>query len=335
MNLIICITPLQVLIAKQIIKKTPEDFIGLYLPYGVNAKSEAKHRYYFEQLQEVCKQAAFLELKNQGIGEQLQTLKALKSTMQQLGIWQQPINTVYLASVDVLFLQYVISKVCFATLMTFDDGTANIFPNSTYFNPLPKSLPQRLFKRAVGIRYPSVAAVLAVSAKHYSIFANEKNIIDKVEVVQLFDDLTASEQPATSNQTKVKKILMGQGLDSFIGEQAYLELLTQIIERFGITDFVPHPREKLDMSAYVNVIHSDKIVEDYLIDELHNNPDTEYEVYTFFSTAVFSLRDFPHTRIVLLRNAALEQRFSEAYAFLLSRGFSVINMDKKSHGGQA
>ena len=69
MNLIICITPLQVLIAKQIIKKTPEDFIGLYLPYGVNAKSEAKHRYYFGQLQQVCQQAAFLELKNQGIGD--------------------------------------------------------------------------------------------------------------------------------------------------------------------------------------------------------------------------------------------------------------------------
>lgn len=39
MNLIICITPLQVLIAKQIIKQHSTPFIGLYLPYGIHSKA--------------------------------------------------------------------------------------------------------------------------------------------------------------------------------------------------------------------------------------------------------------------------------------------------------
>lgn len=326
MNLILCITPLQVLIACQIIARTGAAFTGLYLPYDVTATNEAKHRYYFAKLEAACEQAAFVALNNQGIGAQLRTLTTLKTTLKHIGVWRQPIDTVYLASIDVLFLQYVVSKVRFGQLMTFDDGTANIFPNSTYFNPLPKPLPQRLFKQAVDIRYPSVPAILAVSAKHYSIFANERNIIDNVEYLTLFERQSAGGE-AVSTAHKVKKILLGQGLDQFIGELGYLDLLTHSIERFGITDFVPHPRERLDLSRHAKVIHSDKIVEDYLLGELAAHPDTDYEIYTFFSTAVFTLRDFPRTRIVLLKNSALQARFEAAYGFLASRGFCIIDVD--------
>lgn len=323
MNLILCITPLQVLIAKQIIQQNTgqnkQPFIGLYLPYGDNSK----HRYYFEQLQQVCKKSAFIELKNKTWGERFTTLNTLKTTLKHLGIWQQPIENVYLASVDVLFLQFLISKVNFQHLYTFDDGTANIFPNSTYYQPLPKSISQKLFKKAVGITYPDIPRILAVSKRHYTIFPHEKNIIEDVEPIYLFDNIKGN----PPDNSPVRRLLLGQALDNFIGETVYQEIVANMAREFNIDAFCPHPRENLDFSKTLPVVHSDKIIEDYLLDELQANPNTRFEIYTFISTAVFSLKEFPRTQVFMVYNQALWDRFPDAYQFLASRGFTLINLD--------
>ena len=323
MHLIICITPLQVLIAEQIIQNTQGDFIGLYLPYGNNPK----HHYYFEKLKRRCQQSAYIELHNSTWGERFVTLNALKTTLKKLGIWQKSIANVYLASIDVLFLQYIISKVTFQQLYTFDDGTANIFPNSTYFNPLPKSLAQRLFKKVAGITYADIPSILAVSQQHYTIFNGEKNIVDNVKWVQLFASDKNDQQPIT----QTKRILVGQGLDNFIGKTAYRDMVKTMMTQFGIDSFVPHPRENIDFSDWLTVIHSHKIIEEYLLDEIKQHPTTQYEIYTFFSTAVFSLKDFPRTQILLVYNQPLMDKFKDAYDFLASRGFTLIDLDKVAY----
>ena len=323
MNLIICITPLQVLIAKQIIKQHSAPFIGLYLPYGAHSKSEPKHRYYFDQLEQVCEKSAFIELKNKTWRERFATLNHIKTTLNTLDIWQKPIENVYLASIDVLFLQYVISKVKFQQLYTFDDGTANIFPNSSYFQPLPKSLPLQLFKHAVGITYPSIPSILAISKKHFTIFPQEKNIIDATHPVYLFDK--ADNQP--DENLPVKRLLLGQALDNFIGETAYRDIVTKMVSEFAIDAFCPHPRENLDFSHLLPVIDSDKIIEDYLSEALQQNPQQRFEIYTFISTAVFSLKEFPRTQVFMVYTQALWDKFPDAYQFLASRGFTLVNLD--------
>ena len=84
MNLIICITPLQSLIAQQIIRQSPNHpashWACLYLPYGDNPK----HRYYYGQLQSLCQTAAYIELKNKGLFQQLTTLQHINKTLKQL-----------------------------------------------------------------------------------------------------------------------------------------------------------------------------------------------------------------------------------------------------------
>ena len=323
MNLIICITPLQVLIAKQIIKQHSIPFIGLYLPYGAHSKSEPKHRYYFAQLEQVCQKSAFIELNNKTWRERFATLNHIKTTLNTLDIWQKSIENVYLASIDVLFLQYVISKVTFQQLYTFDDGTANIFPNSSYFQPLPKSLPLQLFKHAVGITYPSIPSILAISKKHFTIFPHEKNIIDATHPVYLFDK--ADHQ--TDENLPVKRLLLGQALDNFIGEKAYADIVETMVKAFHLDAFCPHPRENLDFSHLLPVIDSDKIIEDYLSEALQQNPQQRFEVYTFISTAVFSLKEFPRTQVFMVYTQALWDKFPDAYQFLASRGFTLINLD--------
>ena len=222
-----------------------------------------------------------------------------------------------------LFLQYVISKVKFQQLYTFDDGTANIFPNSSYFQPLPKSLPLQLFKHAVGITYPSIPSILAISKKHFTIFPHEKNIIDATHPVYLFDKV--DHQP--DENLPVKRLLLGQALDNFIGDKAYADIVETMVKAFHLDAFCPHPRENLDFSHLLPVIDSDKIIEDYLSEALQQNPYQRFEIYTFISTAVFSLKEFPRTQVFMVYTQALWDKFPDAYEFLASRGFTLINLD--------
>lgn len=328
-HVFICITPLQVLIAQRIIADLitqPAQIIGLYLPYA----DHAKHRHYFAKLQAVCDQAAFVVLKNQTWQQRFATLHQLKHTLKQLNLWQQPVERVYLASIDVLFLQYVMAKINFHQLYTFDDGTANIFPNSSYHQPLPKSRAMQAFKKLLGIRHADVGAVLSASQAHYTIFPHETNVIANTIPIALYPDRPATLAKiatVTPPQQTVKRLLLGQGLDAFIGEAAYRELVQAMITRFDIDAFVPHPRERLDFGALLPVLATDNIIEDYVMAELHQHPNQVIEIYTFMSTAVFTLKDLPRTRITLVYNRVLWQQFAEAYQFLASRGFRLVDMD--------
>lgn len=328
-HVLICITPLQVLIAQRIVADfipRPAAVIGLYMPYGDNDK----HRHYYAKLRAVCDQAAFVELNNQNWPQRFILLSQIKHTMQDLKLWQQPVASVYLASVDVLFLQFVIAKIKFKHLYTFDDGTANIFPHSSYHQPLPKSFAMQYFKKLLGIRYRDVGAVLGASQAHYTIFPDEKNVITPTIPVTLYPDVPptpAHPLPSLPSQQTVKRLLLGQRLDDFIGAAAYRELVQTMVTRFAIDGFVPHPRERLDFSALLPVLDNTTIIEDYIIEELHRHPQQVIEIYTFMSTAVFTLKNLPRTQITLVYNRALWQRFGEAYQFLVSRGFTVVDLD--------
>lgn len=337
-HVFICITPLQVLIAQRIIVDLiaqPAQIIGLYLPYA----DTAKHRHYFAKLQAVCDQAAFVVLKNQTWQQRFATLHQLKHTLKRLNLWQQPVERVYLASVDVLFLQYVIAKINFHQLYTFDDGTANIFPNSSYHQPLPKSRAMQAFKKLLGVRYADVGAVLAASQAHYTIFADEKNVIANTIPIALYKDWLPmydhARQEPSANQAEqtVKRLLLGQGLDAFIGAAAYRELVQAMITRFDIDAFVPHPRERLDFGALLPVLATENIIEDYVMAELRQHSNQTIEIYTFMSTAVFTLKDLPRTRITLVYNRVLWQQFAEAYQFLASRGFRLVDIDTSTCEG--
>lgn len=334
-HVFVCTTPLQVLIAQRIIADLitqPAQIIGLYLPYDDNAK----HRHYFAKLQALCDHAAFVVLKNQRWRQRFATLNQLKRTLQRLNLWQQRAEGVYLASIDVLFVQFIVAKIKFKQLYTFDDGTANIFPNSSYHRPLPKSSAMQAFKKLLGIRHADVGAVLSASQAHYTIFPHETNVIAHTIPIALYPDRSvtlAKIATVTPPQQTVKRLLLGQGLDAFIGEAAYRELVQAMITRFAIDAFVPHPRERLDFGALLPVLATDNIIEDYVMAELRQYPNQVIEIYTFMSTAVFTLKDLPRTRITLVYNRALWQQFVEAYQFLVSRGFRLVDIDAPNREG--
>ena len=118
-DLYICLTPLQALIAAQLIRQTQPQPAELLMICYAGADNE-KFRHYFRQTQALCRRSDYVVIEH--------------------GRWMPPrlrrnigrhYRTVRLASVDNDAVQYVVSHLRFEWLETFDDGTANLYPTAS------------------------------------------------------------------------------------------------------------------------------------------------------------------------------------------------------------
>lgn len=324
MNLIICMTPLQVLIARKIIElNNDQTFVSIYLTYIDNKK----HRYYYQLLSGISCNSTFVFLENNTIRERLLTFSRIVKAYNELDLFRLPIENVYLSSIDTMFVQYILSKIKFKKLFTFDDGTANVFADSEYFVQKSQSLSKLVFKRFFRIRFNTIEDVKKEVSKHYSIYPNEKNIIENVETISLFDGITYNSR---HSDFKVKKIVLGQALNILISQKDYVNIINNISKFLGVDYFFPHPEEDLDFNHLFKTIDTHLVIEDYLINELQSNSDIKFELYTFFSSSILSLVKLDRVSVNIVYSKVLMDEFSSSYDFLATRGFNLINLDELS-----
>lgn len=315
-------TPLQVLIARKIIElKSDQTFVSIYITYIDNKK----HRHYYESLSEISSSSRFVLLKNNTIRERLLSFYRVRKGYNEVGLSRLPIQDVYLSSIDTMFVQYILSNVKFTNLFTFDDGTANIFENSEYFLQKSQSLSKLVFKKILRIRFNTIDDVKKVISKHYSIYPNEKNIIENVEIISLFDSTTNIN---CHKNFEVKKIVLGQALNIHIGQKNYINILKKISDFLEVDYFFPHPEENLDFNRLFKIIDTHLVIEDYLINELKKDSNIKFELYTFFSSSILSLVKFDRISINIVYNRVLMDEFNDSFDFLLRRGFNLINLDE-------
>ncbi|ELA08391.1 CMP-N-acetylneuraminate-beta-galactosamide-alpha-2, 3-sialyltransferase [Moraxella macacae 0408225] len=322
-NLIICMTPLQVLIARKIIERHSQDFIGIYLAETDNAK----HRFYSQKLAQQCLRHAYISLntdksatKWQKSLAKLQQFTTVKQQLMRLNIWQQPISTVFLANMDLIIPQYILAKVNYKTLNTFDDGTMNIFPTSRYFLPKKQPFAKWLFKKMLGIQADDLNKILAKTQQHYTIFPDKTNIVANPIPINLFSKTYQNLKTVTATT----RILLGQPFDDIIGEQAYQTMINQTIKDYQINYFYPHPRENSRFDDTLPVIKTQSIIEDYLINQLEQQSNTVFEIYTFTSTAIFSLQALPRVKVFAILHEFLQADFAQNYEFLQTQGIQIL-----------
>lgn len=317
-------TPLQVLIARKIIALTGnQPYIAIYMSYTDNKK----HRHYYELISEESINSAYLILNNNSIKERLLTFRDVRNSYKALGLSKYSIDNVYLSSIDTMFVQYVLSKIKFKNLFAFDDGSANVFENSEYFIQKKQSFSKQLFKRFIGIRFKTIEDVKKEILKHYTIYPNEKNIIEHIETVNIFENVP---KMSDNKPTKVQKILLGQGLDTFIGKKNYEDILISMSKLLGIEYFFPHPRENLNFEDCFEVIDTHLVIEDYLMEKMNSNANTRFELYTFSSSSILSLVNFDRVSVNIVYSKVLMNEFSSSYEFLATRGFNLIDLDELS-----
>lgn len=306
MNLIICCTPLQVLIAEKIIDMNPEkQFFGVMLHTVENKKFD----YYKQRLQ--AKTDGFFSMVQHNdrwnLLKEIVQLKARFSGKQ--------FDTVYFANFPELHIQFLLSAIEFKQLNTFDDGTVNIVKHSHFLNDDPDTLVRKFINKVLGNKY-STATLRSLSAQHYTIYPDFQNIMPNTVAVNLMDNSIA-----VSESSESVNILLGQPV--YNDNSQNIELAQKAIKQFNIHYYLPHPREKYQVEQ-VKYIDTPLILEDYIAQEFS---DRKCCVYTYCSSAILNIMNkSPNVEVVALRVESDDLGVQSCYDLFEQVGIQIIDM---------
>lgn len=268
MNLIICCTPLQVLIAEKIIEKFPEEsFFGVMLHTVENKKFE----YYKQRLKN--KTSDFFSLVQHNDRKNL--IKEIFALKKQFS--GKVFKRVFVANFNELHIQFLVSAVKFEEFNTFDDGTVNIAKNSYLLNDDPQTVVRRVINLVLGNKYTS-QALRKLSKAHYTIYPNFPNIIENTVPLDLMPNTVSN-----GGEGEVVNILLGQPV--YDDNNQNIQLAERVVEKFNIYYYLPHPREKYKLNN-VEYIDTPLIFEDYITTEFANR---RCRIYTYFSSAILNV----------------------------------------------
>lgn len=306
MNLIICCTPLQVLIAEKIIDMHPEkQFFGVMLHTVENKKFD-----YYKQRLQAKTDGFFSMLQHNDRWNLLKEIVQLKARFSG-----KQFDTVYFANFPELHIQFLLSAIEFKQLNTFDDGTVNIVKHSHFLNDDPDTLVRKFINKVLGNKY-STATLRSLSAQHYTIYPDFPNIMPNTVAVNLMDNSIA-----VSESSESVNILLGQPV--YNDNSQNIELAQKAIKQFNIHYYLPHPREKYQVEQ-VKYIDTPLILEDYIAQEFS---DRKCCVYTYCSSAILNIMNkSPNVEVVALRVESDDLGVQSCYDLFEQVGIQIIDM---------
>ncbi|MDG6264743.1 glycosyltransferase family 52 [Glaesserella parasuis] len=300
------------LIAEKIIKqKSLKNCVLILVVYNDNPK----FRYYYSRLDKLCEKSYFFLVDNRTLFNRIQAMFKLKILLCNLN----KINFIgcYLASIDCSYIQLLTSGIRTKKIYTFDDGTVNFNLNGAYYKSRSYSLPEKCFRTLFSI-HDTVESYRKKSALHYTIFKNTRNIIENTEYISLINDICSTEQL----RTKTVKIFVGQPLFEI---KVKKETILAFLKQERIEYYYPHPRE-IEKFENITYLNSEKIFEDYIMDYLAQNPTHALEIYTFFSTAVLTIKDIKGISIVSCYTEEIDPKHHAVYAIFREMNIPIMNL---------
>ena len=312
-NLIICVTPLQMLIAEKIISMNPNvKFYCICYFYDNNEK----YKYYIRKLKDqTFFTFEFLVVSNNKIMRLWDLLKVLMILKK---IKLPKFATVYFASLDNPFIQLTLSHTKFSEIITFDDGTANLWANSLYNKPREISYLQVFFLSLLRVRY-DMDIIKKESKKHYTIFNNSPFLKSKSEKIELI------------NTSYLKDFVGDKNINIFIG-QPYTDYnfnifkpknIKKIMNEFKIDSYFKHPRERV-VYNFVEYVETNKIFEDYIFDLISNGYNVN--IYTFLSTVALTVSGVNNVKIYSIADDELYAYFQEVYEIFEKNNVNVLRV---------
>lgn len=313
-SLIMCVTPLQMLIAEKIIAINSEESFDLLV---VALNDNEKYRNYFERLKKVCVNSLYY-IQGKGRLAFFDYIKSLNKTNLDIKY-----NNIYLASIDSRHFQYIFSKNISANIYTFDDGTANIITSSLYYsNTKPKFLKRSIW-RVLGVRY-YMEDLKEKSLLHYTIYKDIPNIIKSQQYTSLLP-ATAQNQNITKDRTV--KFYLGQPLTD-ISKDFDLSFVENNIDKLDIDYYYPHPREASYPKGNYQIIESSLIFEDYIVQFLEDNPDVGVDIFSFTSTALLNIMSLDRLQATYIHENQIFSLHRDFYDFAeQSFGIPHLSLD--------
>lgn len=296
--LIICLTPLQMIIAEKIVELNPGKNFDLLV---ITSNDGVKYRAYYKRLKKLCKNSLYYIPKKGRLG--------FLHFMRELNL--KKINSdykcIYLANIDSRNCQYIISKNDLAHIYTFDDGIANIISNDIYYSNNTPIIWKKIIWRFIGLKY-YIKDIREKSLLHYTIYEDIPNITEKTHLIRLYENYES--KPVITNKTV--SIYIGQPLEE-ISDIFTTEHILKSLQKLNIDFYYPHPRENIIPQGNFEIIESELIFEDYIIRYLQNNPEVKVSVYSFISSAVLNLSSLDRVELNYIYDKDLYNKYKEFY----------------------
>ncbi len=322
MNLIICVTNLQILIAERIIDLYPnESFYGLlYI-----TKGNSKNEYYAKRLKQKCSKFEIIYVEDLQGG----FLKSRYANLRLLtkSYFLPKIKRIFIASLDLSDIHLYLHKLSTAEVITFDDGSLNLNPKAF----------QDLMKLGRGGRIieflsyffsiPTWETLFNRKCKHYTIYKAE-NVMGNGIFIDLFSNQFQCTGDFEIKETK--RIMLGQHIYGMSDEDSKknIKATELVLQKYSIDGYFPHPREPYKLSN-ISYIKSPYIFEDYLLQEMKKHPDTKFEVYSFCSSVLLNLAGVksPQLSMTAIRPNSLPKNLQANYDIFITLGISVEQLD--------
>ena len=300
-NVIFCMTTLQMVIAEKIIEKYPnEKFYAVLISLDKNEKYD----YYFQRLKSKAYRAYSFyydgkdRWRNRNFFPIMLELKLKANLLPK-------VKSIYLSNMDSESIACFINTHPEAEVNTFDDGTKNLIENTSFTRDdvfYMKNKNQRRFFNIINDGL-TITKVREKSQKHNTIFKELHNVMDngkrKMVYLPLFN---ASKLKSNIIKKDTIKILLGTT------EEKMKAISEKAVKHYGIKYTSRHPRQKYKLDG-VETLESKLIIEDYILKEIEKNPNTQYEIYTFFSGAAITMKDFPNLNVYAIKPTSLPKDY--------------------------
>ena len=262
MNVIFCTSPLQVLIAREVVRFVKKDFVGIYLKMS----NDTRKTQYSERMKEFCEEVLILE------GE------SVFNDIQEF-IKDKSILNLYLASLDNPIVLSVFDSSTM-NLYTFDDGSTSVIPENMYTVNKNRGIPYTSF---------TLRDIMSLSRKHYTVF-DSCTLFPKDMQVLLQLNFEPSHFCRARNGETVK-VFLGQYLGSLQSEkdlELTQKLTSKVLTEVGIDYYYDHPRVPLNL--YNGILKETPLCFE---EEIYRLLETyEFvEVYGFYSTSMILVKN--------------------------------------------
>lgn len=313
-SLIMCMTPLQILIAEKIIELHPDEIFDVLV---IALNDNEKYRAYFERVEKLCMNSLYY---TEGKGSLVFFGYIAKLKKHSLNI---KYDNYYLASIDSRHFQYIISKNKHANIFTFDDGTANIISTSKYYSNSKPKIFKRTVWRMLGVKY-YMEDLKQKSLLHYTIYQNIPNIIKNQQYISL---IPATTQKQSKRKDRIIKFYLGQPLTDISTSFDPL-FVKKNIDKLKLDYYYPHPREFSYPEGNYQLITSSLIFEDYIVQFLEEHPDVSIEVFSFTSTALLNVMSLNRLQAIYIYEKQIFNLQKSFYDFTKeSLGIPCLDLD--------
>ena len=297
--LFICCTPLQLLIARNIISLEPDFTYDL-----IFISPEINHKYQnaYEKSMGFFIDSIIIELKNKVNIFKKQDRREFNVAYGKIKEFTKNKNyhSLFLANIDKKVILKFMSNKNFIRYISFDDGIENLNTiNGVLYKKDKKNFSNFLFKlNGVHLTREQVRSKLEY---HYTIYPNHKNLTNKVIPISLKNELKAN-----NLNSLIKEIQPYNTISIFLGSpiensnsSTYLEHpYESILNNIKIDFYYPHPRENFYPNT--KILDYPFIFEEFILELKLLKPNLDIKIYSFGSSVhlnLINLNNIQHTVI--------------------------------------